>query len=182
MRIITGKARGRTLKTLDGLDVRPTTDRVKEAVFSIIQFDIPGCMFLDLFSGSGQMGIEALSRNAKFAVFVDENPKAQNVIKENLKAVGFIKDSRVVSMSAKGFISGTKDVFDIAFLDPPYNQGILQEILPLAAERMSENGIIICEYQKGETLPGDLDGFEFRKDYKYGKTMITVYRRRGEAV
>lgn len=180
MRVITGVARGRKLKTLEGLDVRPTTDMVKEAVFSIIQFDIPGCVFLDLFAGCGQMGIEALSRGAAFAVFVDESKKAQEVVKDNLKTVNLQKNSRVAAMEAKNFLATTKDSFDIAFLDPPYNKGILDEVLPTLTDKMSENGKIICEYQKGEEVPEQVNDFYRLKDYRYGKIMVSVYGRRGD--
>ena len=105
MRVITGEARGRKLKTLEGLDVRPTTDRVKEGLFNIIQFDLPCARFLDLFGGSGQIGIEALSRGAEYAVFVDESRAAQQVMKENLQTTGMFQKSKVVSMEAKAFLA-----------------------------------------------------------------------------
>ena len=123
MRVITGSARGRKLKTLEGVDVRPTTDRVKEAVFSIVQFDVQGAAVLDLFAGSGQMGIEALSRGAKLAVFVDSSKRSLEVVRDNLKTTGLAPSSRVVTMDYKSFLAGTRDQFDIAFLDPPYHQG-----------------------------------------------------------
>lgn len=178
MRVITGEARGRRLKTLEGLSVRPTIERVKEAIFSIVQFDVAGSSFLDLFAGSGQMGIEALSRGAKLAVFVDENKNAQDVIRENLKMTQLTANSRVVAMDAASFLRGTKDKFDIAFLDPPYNKGIINEILPLITDSMSETGIIICEYELGEQIIDEVNDFYKSKDYKYGKTMVSVYKRR----
>ena len=176
MRVITGIARGRKLKTLEGLDVRPTTDRVKEGLFNIIQFDLPGCKFLDLFAGSGQIGIEALSRGAEYALFNDQNRQAQQSIKENLLSVGLYKNSRVISMDAKAFLQSTKDIFDIVFLDPPYHQGILEEILPLAAEKTSAHGIMICEHENNEAVPEWAGSFHLKKQYRYGKIILSTYQ------
>lgn len=176
MRVITGEARGRKLKTLEGLDVRPTTDRVKEGLFNIIQFDLPACRFLDLFAGSGQIGIEALSRGADYALFNDQSREAQQVIKDNLLSVGLYKKSRVIAMDAKAFLQSTKDVFDIVFLDPPYHRGILDDVLPLAALKTAPNGIIICEHESNETVPQKAGDFELKKQYRYGKIMLSTYR------
>ena len=104
MRVITGMARGRKLKALEGNDVRPTTERIKEAIFSIIQFETEGRIFLDLFSGSGQMGIEALKKKKKKAVFVDERRECINIIKENLKTVGLDKNAIVLHTNAFSYI------------------------------------------------------------------------------
>ncbi len=104
MRVITGVARGRRLKTLEGMDTRPTTDRVKEGLFNIIQLDLPACRILDMFAGSGQIGIEALSRGAEYAVFIDQNRDALQIIKENLLTTGLLKNARAVSMEAKPYL------------------------------------------------------------------------------
>lgn len=176
MRVITGEAKGKRLKTLEGLDTRPTTDRVKEGLFNIIQFDLPASRVLDLFAGSGQIGIEALSRGAEYAVFNDENRQAQQIIKDNLLSTGLFKRSRVISMDAKAYLNTTKDEFDIVFLDPPYNKGILQDILPLVAKKMTNRGIIVCEHQKDEQLPQEVLDFSLKKQYKYGKITISVYK------
>lgn len=176
MRVITGTARGRKLKTLEGNDVRPTTDRVKEAIFSTIQFEVQGAKVLDLFAGSGQMGIEALSRGAKLAVFVDHSKRSLEVVRENLKSTGLAVGSRVVTMDYKAFLAGCHDRFDIAILDPPYLQGILQEALPLVAERMESSGVILCEHPKGEELPETVVDFKKVKQYNYGKIVVTAYR------
>lgn len=176
MRVITGSARGRKLKTLEGFDVRPTTDRVKEAVFSIVQFQVPGAVVLDLFAGSGQMGIEALSRGAKLAVFVDSDRRAQAVIKENLELTGFTASSRIAGMEAQTFLLSARGPFDIAFLDPPYRKGLLDEVLPVLAGKMAENGIILCEHGADEILPDTAGNFVRAKDYRYGKIVVTAYR------
>lgn len=177
MRVITGVARGRVLATVDGLDVRPTTQKVKESIFSIIQFDIQSAKVLDLFCGSGQMGIEALSREADFAVFVDSSKKSQEVTKQNLVSTGLFKKARVVSMDYKSFLISTKDVFDIAFLDPPYSKGILDEAIELLADKMSDIGIIICEHQSDEILPEKVKDFVLKKNYNYGRISISKYER-----
>lgn len=175
MRVISGKARGRRLKTLEGNDVRPTTDKVKEAVFSIIQFDLPGSVFLDLFSGSGQMGIEALSRDAKFAYFVDSSKASAAVTSENLATVGFSDCSKVYTMDSISFLRSTSNTFDIALLDPPYNKGLLAEALPLLETRMSERGIVLCEHPDNEVLPDETERLIKKKEYSYGKIGVTLY-------
>ena len=126
MRVITGKARGVALKTPDGMATRPTTDRVKEAMFSIIQFDIPGAKVLDLFGGTGQLGIEALSREAKSAVFVDEREEACKLIRENLKRTKLEKDARVIRSDYANYLKNCTEQFDIIFLDPPYAEVFLE--------------------------------------------------------
>lgn len=176
MRVITGSARGRRLITLEGQDVRPTTDMVKEALFSIIQFEVEGAMVLDLFAGSGQLGIEALSRGARFAVFVDSARNSQEVVWQNLQNTGLGKQSRVAAMDSLAFLRSTKDTFDIALLDPPYHKGILEEALPLLAPHMSEGGIILCETALDEALPEKAGTFCKKKEYRYGKIKLTAYR------
>lgn len=178
MRVITGTAKGRRLKTIEGTDlVRPTSDRVKEAIFSILQFDLPGSMVLDLFAGSGQLGIEALSRGASLCVFTDNSKTAQEVIKENLKTTNLFSKSRVVGTEATSFLAGTKDLFDIALLDPPYHQGLIPQVLPALTEKMSERGIIVCEHPLDEALPEACGAFRMAKQHKFGKIMLSVYRR-----
>lgn len=176
MRVITGLARGRVLKTLEGEDVRPTTDRVKEAIFSIIQFEIEGREVLDLFAGSGQLGIEALSRGAAYATFTDLSKDAVSVIKSNLLTTGLHKNSAVLQSDAMTFLRNTKKKFDIIFMDPPYSKGILQKALPLAAEVVSDGGVIICEHPYGEEMPQKAGKFEIYREYKYSKLALTVYR------
>ncbi len=176
MRVITGTARGRKLKTLDGEEVRPTADMVKEAVFSVIQFDIEGSCVLDLFSGSGQLGIEALSRGAKYCRFVDKSQASAAVTRENIAACGFVKDSAVTVMDGIDFIRDVRMTFDIAFLDPPYRNGIIERILPLLEGKMSDRGIVVCEHEKGLVLPESAGRLRKAKTYRYGKTEVTVFR------
>ena len=175
MRVISGIAKGRKLTPLPGNVVRPTSDKVKEAVFSAIQFDIEGRRFLDLFAGSGQIGIEALSRGAKSAVFVDASQESVKVCKANIATVGFEERSKVVRSDALSFLNLTSEQFDIAFLDPPYNKGLLLSALTLCTEKMSAFGKIICEHPPEVILPGQVGGFEVYRKYRYGKINVTVY-------
>lgn len=180
MRVITGSARGRKLITPEGFDTRPTTDKVKEAICSAIQFDFPGAHVLDLYAGSGQMGIEALSRGAAHAVFTDSAAEAVSCVKQNVKACGFSDIAEVIRTDAVAYLQRCTARFDIAFLDPPYNHGILQEILPLLAPHMTKNGIIICEHEPECKLPQTILDFPLQKQKKYGKIVISVYRQTAE--
>ena len=179
MRVITGKARGVNLKTPEGLATRPTADRVKEALFSVINFDIPGSEVLDLFGGTGQLGIETLSRGATKAVFVDESDKACALIKENLRRTKLENYGRVVRSDYQAFLRSSKEQFDIIFLDPPYAEVFLENALNCISEIdiLQSNGIIVAERPLGKELLLDIPGFSRSKDYKYGKTLITIYRK-----
>ncbi len=176
MRVITGSARGRKLITLEGEDVRPTTDIVKEALFSIIQFEIEGRKVLDLFGGSGQLAIEALSRGADSAVIVDMSKKSVDVIKQNLEHTGFSKKAVVVCGDALSFLSRRTEKYDIALIDPPYSKGILERALEKVPEVMNESGVIICEAPYKDELPEYAGGWKLLKKYRYGKTGLFLYR------
>ncbi len=176
MRVITGSARGRRLKTLDGESVRPTTDKVKESIFNIIQFDVEGSRILDMFCGCGQLGIEALSRGAESAVFVDISRESIRVTEENLEATGFRGISRTVLSNSLEYLDRTSEMFDIALLDPPYRAGIMEDALERVRLHINDNGIIVCETASEEVLPESIEGFSSRR-YKYGKIALTVYRK-----
>lgn len=176
MRVITGSAKGRRLETLSGEDVRPTADKIKEAVFSIIQFQIQGRNFLDLFAGSGQMGIEALSRGAESAAFVDNRRQSVEIVRKNLKATRLEGNAQVYNMDSLGFLTMKKGEFDLAFLDPPYKTGILQKALELVPGVMKKTGIIVCESPADEELPDALSDFLLDRTYRYGKIKITTYK------
>ncbi len=179
MRVITGKARGVVLKTPDGMETRPTTDRVKEALFSILQFDIPGCAVLDLFGGTGQLGIEALSRGASKAVFVDAGEPACRLIRENLRRTKLENQAKVVRSDYLQYLTTTREKFDIIFLDPPYAEVFLENALKCISEIdiLQSGGIIATERPIGKELPWEITGFTRSKDYKYGNTLITLYRK-----
>lgn len=176
MRVITGSARGRRLITLEGDDVRPTTDIVKEAMFSIIQFEVEGSRILDLFGGCGQLSIEALSRGAESAVIVDSSRKSIEVIKKNLETTSFSKKAVVINSDAVAFLSRRSEKYDIALLDPPYSKGILEKVLPKVPDVMEETGVIICEAPYGDVLPEEAGEFRLMKKYRYGKTGLFLYR------
>ena len=179
MRVITGKARGVVLKTPDGMATRPTTDRVKEALFSIIQFDIPAAKVLDLFGGTGQLGIEALSRGAKSAVFVDEREDACRLIRENLKRTKLEQDARVVRSDYMAYLRSCKESFDIILLDPPYAEVFLENSLKMITEIdiLRTGGIIVAERPLGKELSWEIPGYSRSRDYKYGNTLITKYKK-----
>lgn len=180
MRVITGFAKGRKLRTLSGEDVRPTTDRVKEALFSIIQFEIEGRRVLDLFAGSGQLGIEALSRGAASAVFVDSSRDSIEVVRENLNTTQLAQSAQVMQMDSLAFLAGQCGPFDIALLDPPYGAGLVQRALPMAARRMAPGGVMICEAPAKEDLPEQAEDFCLLRRYSYGRISLAFYRREGE--
>lgn len=176
MRVIAGIARNRKLNTLDGEDVRPTIERTKEAMFSAIQFEIEGTDVLDLFAGSGQLGIEALSRGAKSATFVDSSRRSVEVVRNNVLSVGFEGCATIINTQAETFVASTNQKFHIVFLDPPYSKGILQSVLPEVERIMADGGIIVCEYPYGEQLPQEVGRFTNKRTYKYGKVALAIYR------
>lgn len=181
MRVISGTARGRRLKELPGMDTRPTTDKVKESLFNIIQFDIEGRKVLDLFGGTGQLGIEALSRGADRCTFVDTNRQAVAVMRENVAMVGFGDRATVQQGDAMAFLSGCREKFDLIFLDPPYQTQLLENGIQAVAkfDILSEHGIMVCESALEKPLP-ELDvPYEKGKEYRYGKIKLTVYHRQG---
>ena len=179
MRVISGKARGISLKTPNGMETRPTADRVKEALFSILQFELPGKRVLDLFGGTGQLGIEALSRDAKSAVFVDEREDACRLIRENLKRTKFENCAKVIRSDYLSFLKSTKEKFDIILLDPPYAEVFLENSLKLITEIdiLQSGGIIVTERPIGKELSCDFPGYNRSKDYKYGQTLVTLFRK-----
>ena len=179
MRVITGSARGIPLRTPEGMQTRPTSDRVKEALFSIIHFDIPGANVLDLFAGTGQLGIEALSRGAKRAVFVDARDDACRLVRENLRRTNMENNASVIRADYMQYLKCCKDCFDIVILDPPYAEVFLENSLKIITEIdiLQSGGIIIAERPLGKALPWEFSGFTRSKDYKYGNTLLTVYRK-----
>lgn len=171
MNIISGVARGKKLETLEGEHTRPTLTRIKESIFNIVQFDIIDKNILDLFAGSGQIGLEALSRGAGHCVFADNT--SSNIIEKNIKNCGFIDNYIVKSMDYKLALKEIKSV-DIIFLDPPYNEPMLNDALELISELdiLSKNGIIICETNLDYEfkIPNNM---HVQKTYKYGKILIS---------
>ena len=183
MRVITGSARGRRLETLPGEDVtRPTTESVKEALFSMIQFDIEGRRVLDLFAGSGQLGIEALSRGAASAVFVEQRRDAVALIRENLKLTGLSERARVVNGEALAYLASAGEKFDQIFLDPPYAAKLWKPVLEAVSrfDILSDHGIMICESPQDEELPDAVGACRLHRAYRYGRIKLTTYHREEE--
>lgn len=174
MRIVSGSARGLKLLSLEGDNTRPTTDRVKEALFSIIQFNIYDSDVLDLFSGSGALGIEALSRGAKHCDFVDNHKPACDIIEQNLKRAKLEDKADLHFKEAKDFLCSCNKKYDIIFLDPPYNKGLcmwaVKEICNLSL--IKDNGIFVCETSAEEVID-----VKNAKRKEYGKIAVTVIKR-----
>ena len=174
MRVVAGDARGVKLVTPEGLDVRPTIDRIKEAVFSSLHFELPGKKVLDLFAGSGQLGIEALSRGAASCVFIEKDRTTFECVQKNLAATGLKPKARAAMMDSLDYVKNCKDSFDIVFLDPPYQEGLYIPAINGLAGHINPGGKFIVEHLKDEPLP-DLEGFTRKKSKKYGKVIITVF-------
>lgn len=177
MRVITGTARGRRLQTLDGITTRPTAERVKEALFSILQFELEGRRVLDLFAGSGQLGLEAISRGAARCVFVDSSRSAVEIVQKNIEACGFSAQCDVVCTDYNSYLASGREVFDIVLLDPPYDTGILEDALQRCERSVVPGGVVVCEHPSTQTLPPQVGTLICHKVYRYGKVGVTVYRK-----
>ena len=181
MRVISGSARGRRLKELQGMDTRPTTDKVKESLFNIIQFELEDRRALDLFGGTGQLGIEALSRGAAHCTFVDMRREAAALIRDNLRLCGLSDSARVVQGDALAFLSSCREKFQVIFLDPPYQSGLLEKSMEAVAgfDILSEHGIMICESAADQVLPPLAPPYMQGREYRYGKIKLTLFHRAG---
>ncbi len=177
MRVISGRARGRKLVSLEGLLTRPTTDRVKESIFNIISPYIPAGRVLDLFAGSGALGVEALSRGSAHCTFVEANKDAMAIVKKNIELTRSEDCSSTIFGDALSFLNRCTQGFDVIFLDPPYNTGLLKKAVELIGEKnlLLEDGIILCESEAGgEEPPADI--YKIIKQAKYGKTTVFVLK------
>jgi 16S rRNA (guanine966-N2)-methyltransferase len=175
MRVISGAARGRKLAAPKGLSTRPTPERVREALFSILAPRLAGARFLDLFSGTGAIGIEALSRGAASAVFVESDRRAAEVLAKNLAIVG---GGRLVGQPVERALAGLDgQSFDIVFMDPPYRAGLLDGTLAALAERSlcAPGGVVICEHFKKTAAPEAPDGLRFVETRYWGDTALSFY-------
>lgn len=178
MRVISGSSRGKKLFSLEGTDTRPTTDRVKESIFNIISPYIYGSTVLDLFAGSGALGIEALSRGANLAVFCEKGRKAIEIIEKNLSATGLLDKAIIEKTDFFEYLSKSNCVFDIIFIDPPYASGFYDSALSVIAKRclLSDDGIIITERSSDLCAPSGND-FELVTDRRYGNSTVSIFKR-----
>lgn len=178
MRIISGSRRGHKLIEFAGQDVRPTTDRVKESIFNIIQGFIPEAKVLDMFSGSGALSFEALSRGAVKAVCIDIDKRSVDIINKNAKQLGFDDRCEILNMSCMDYVKRCHTKFDVIFMDPPYNKGFVEPALKAIVENdlLGEDGIIMLESDNTDFF-GDVSGLSVYRQRKYGRTYITVYKK-----
>ncbi len=184
MRIITGKSKGTKLFTLDGEDVtRPTSERAKEAIFSMIQFEIEGRRVLDLFAGSGQLGLEAMSRGAAYAMFIDSDRQAMSIVKKNAEKTHFFEDCGYLVSDYRSYLRkiSDKDRFDIIFLDPPYRSNYLCEALIhiYDGKVIKDTGLVVCESDRVETVCENediLSKYTLERTAGYGRVHIMLLR------
>lgn len=181
MRVVSGSAKGRPLKSVPGSGTRPTTDKVKEAVFSMIGPYFEGGRALDLFAGTGGLGIEALSRGIESSVFVDMEPKSIDTIRMNLKATGFESRAEVYRNDAGRAISALEKrgrAFDLVFLDPPYRMKHGDELMTTMADKglLQDDALIVLEHESSYTYPEEIPGFRRLRQALYGETAISIYR------
>jgi len=179
MRIISGSRRGRKLISFEGDSIRPTTDRVKESIFNLIQDFIFDSNVLDLFGGTGALALESLSRGAAHAVIIDKNQKSVSVIRQNIASTDFGDMAEVLLKSAEDYVKTCNRKFDLIFLDPPYNKGFVVPILNSISQvgLLSTDGIVVLESDFGDDH-GQIEGLDILKQKKYGRTYITIYRRK----
>jgi len=181
MRVISGKAKGRKLRLVPGLSTRPITDRVKESLFNILRMDITNCKFLDLFAGTGSVGIEALSRGAGYVRFIDLNRRAIQTIRENLKDVGLEEDCEVFQMDALAMLSRTPDSrFDYVYVAPPQYKEIWIEtirVLDKTPDWLVDDGWVIVQIDPREYEDVELINFSEFDQRKYGNTLLVFYER-----
>lgn len=182
LRVISGSAKGHKLKTVNGTVTRPTADRVKESVFNIISSFISGARVLDLYSGTGNLGIEALSRGADFSLFVDKGRECILTIKENLFHTKLSEKSSIMPMdvfAALNKLSKENRKFDIIFLDPPYKLNIINYLITYILDNnlLNEGGVIVCHYVKGNFKSSDVDRLVLIKNYNYGKSEVSIFKK-----
>ncbi len=181
LRIIGGEAKGRKLNILKESSVRPTTDRAKEALFNILREKIIGAEVLDLFAGVGSLGIEALSRGAKRAVFVDKGAACARIIRKNLARLGFYDRAEVyqeeVGLMVRWLAQRGRE-FDIVFVDPPYRGDLAEETLGNLTEShiVEDKGIVVAEHYRKRIMPGEVGRFKLVRDERYGDTALSFYK------
>ena len=180
MRIIAGQYKGRRLRTLSGQQLRPTSDRLRETLFNILQSRIEDASFLDVFAGSGAIGIEALSRGAKRAVFIESARRAVPMLEENIEHCEIGDSARVIprdAIAALKFLASGGDRFDIIYIDPPYESDLYEPVLRLIAERkiLADDGIVITERRKGGIAQKSYGDLRPYRELVQGDSVLTFY-------
>lgn len=175
MRIVGGQFRGITLTAFDGDKIRPTSDKVRESFFNIIQFEIFGKSFLDLFCGTGAMGIEALSRGATDVVFNDASRESLSILKKNLAKVKAVDGYRITNFNAETFLKNSAQKFDYIYIDPPYKSGLGLTCLPLSVNALNDNGRVVLEDEK--SFEGEIEGLTVTDKRKYGRVHLTFFKK-----
>lgn len=179
MRVISGSAKGHRLKCIQGLNTRPTQDRVKESIFNIIMNYIEDANVLDLFSGTGNLGIESLSRGSQFSAMIEKNPACVKIINENLVHTKLNDRAKVICDDVITSIKKLNNKFDIVFMDPPYNKGLIIPTLIQIYNNdiLNDNGLIVIERDKKDSL--DDSPFETVREQTYGETVVSFLKKRG---
>lgn len=175
LKVISGTAKGTKLVTINSKKIRPTENRVKEAMFSILHFQLPNSIVLDLFAGSGQLAIEALSRGAAFCTCVDNSHYAHKIQVNNFKKAKLLNNADLVLCDSIKFIKQIDKTFDFIFLDPPYGSNLLIESLTEAQKKLNPSGKIVCEHETSLNMPTNFYNVKLQKQYSYGKISLTVY-------
>lgn len=180
MRINSGKYRGLFLDSVPGKNTRPTTQKTKEAIFSMLYDQVADAMVLDLFAGSGALGIEALSRNAQYVTFVDSDQSANDVIAANIRKLKDATNYEILKSDYMTFLNNTNKQYDLIFLDPPYKLELMSEIIKMIIDQdiITPEGIIVCETALNEKVMPAYKEYVLYKDKKYGKSIIKMYRRK----
>jgi len=178
MRIISGRLRGRKLHTFSGSQIRPTSDRMREAIFNILSKRLQDAVVLDLFAGTGALGIEALSRGAHSVLFVDKDSRSIQLIKKNIETCDILEETRIVRwniVDSLNCLNASRSFFTLVFMDPPYNRGMIQPTL----NHLHDSGIlqpsacIVIEHSGHEILPRDMTPFQLEDQRKYGKNLVS---------
>ncbi len=175
MRVAGGAGKGRRLQVPSGLRVRPTSDKVKQALFNILGDKVPGAIFLDLYAGAGGIGIEALSRGAGKVTFVDVSRESLHVIKRNLQQLEFEDRAQVVLSKAESFLKKTTESYDIVFLDPPYAEDIASVLELFGAGALSPGAVVVAEHFKKQASPEKVAGLTLSRESRYGDTVLAFY-------
>jgi len=187
LRIISGSLRGKKIQSVPGTDIRPTSNRVREAIFNILSNSVSGVHVLDLFAGSGPLGIEAMSRGAESTVFIDNNKNAVSVIEKNIDSCSLTKRVEIISCDvvySLSFLKSARPEFKLVFMDPPYNKNLIKPALVNIhlSGSLKKNARIIIEHSSSEKIPQDLQEFNIEDEKKYGKTKVSflIYRQKSE--